>query len=349
MTDELLTSAVDVNFQIALNGNTILDEIYTPDSEQKIHIRNLGRFLENYLSGSFNTGLQPGIAKTFSFTTAQPQQKYILLCRAYTGLNAELFFGKRFLNLQYSKKITLPGAKEFLTAYFDADERKIDVQIFYTQNGVLQTSAKQTLFSTPVQQAGFYTVDASFNKIAALFPAINRTDIIAYSVYLDEIVIQYQVDRQTYLDAKQFIYLNSFGAPESLVCRGEIFRKGKTAFESAKIHGVEYKYDIERTDTFEVSSGKIYSQSEYALFREMFNAEEVKVFFAGEFRKIIISEENMNVASRKGNLEPLKFTFRFADPIHNLMLTDDSFVWVLEDGTWNDRGIWLGSGHWNDK
>jgi hypothetical protein len=353
MTEEVFNSAADINFRISLNGDTILDEIYTPNNEQKIYIRGLGGFLENYLSGSFNTGRQENIAKIFYFNTVQPQPqpRFILLCKAYTGMDVNLFFGKKFLNLQYLKKITLPDTKEFLSAWFDEEEQQMEALIFYKQNGAVITSEKRTVFPTlaqPASDAGFYTVDVAFSKIAPLFPEINRSDIIAYSVCLGETVVQYQIDRQTYLDAKNFIYLNSFGVPESIVCRGEVRRKGVVKFGNSNIQGIEYKYNIKRADTFEVSSGKIYAQSDYRLFREMFNSEEVKVFFAGEYRKIIITEENTTVSSRRGTLDAVKFTFHFADPLHNMMITDN-FHWILEESTWTDNRLWRDSGQWNDE
>jgi hypothetical protein len=345
--DFIIDSTEDITFEALLSGQSILLETYSPDASGRIQVRDLGKFLENYLSGYFDVSVQSEISRVFTFKINTTQINVtVLRCKSFFAKSVDRFFLSRFLNLQYLKKITVPGTKEQVTALLNPTNSTIKVKVIYKQNGLPTDSAIVTLATH--NDSKFYTVDVSFNTICKLFGAIERKAIISYIIYFADITIQYLVDWETYLDAKSFVYLNAFGVPESLVCRGETYRKGVSSFGSAKIHGIEHKYDVKRADTFEVSSGKIYSQTDYLFFREMFSSEEVKVFFAGEYRKIIITEENMNVNSRSGSLDPVKFTFRFADPVENSIL-QDNFAWVLEDGTWNDKGLWLDTGHWNDE
>jgi hypothetical protein len=344
--DFIVESEEDITFEITLSGQSILKEVYTPDSDGKIYIRGLGKFFENYLTGHFDTPTQPDIVKTFAFNIDADSagSSTVLLCKAITNQPAEAFFQALFLNLQYRKKITLPESKEFITLYPAGENKKISTRILYWQNDSLVESSVETTIS-PLDV--FCTINISFAEIAKLFPDIDRSSIVAYFIGFGEIAVQYAVDWERYLDIKTFIYLNSFGVPDSLACRGEIYRKGISTFNSSKINDIEHKFDVKRADTFEVSSGKIYSRSEYLLFREMFTSEEVKVFFAGQYRKIIITDENMNVSLRPGALSPVKFTFRLADPLQNSLLPDN-FVWILEDGTWIDNNLFLDNGQWND-
>ena len=346
MKDFIVESDIDIHFEILLNNDVILDELYTPDISNRIHVKALGEFCENYLKGEFDTEVQSEVSKTFKFriNNVVAGNSLVLLCRAKSNQSSEAWFTDRFLNIQYRKKITVPNAKEFVTAFLNNVKNKVYAQLTYQDNG-LKRSVRKVVYTG---NGKFYTVDVSFSKVASLFPEIPERAIIDYNISLHEsdADIQFIVDWETYLSAKTFLYLNSFGVPESLVCRGEIFRKGIPSFTGAKIDGIEHKYNIRRDDTFEVSFGKIYAQNDYLLFREMIGSEDVKCFFDGKYRKIIITEENTNINQKAGAFSVGKFTFRFADTKDNVSLIDNQ--WILETGVWNDKGYWFDSGTWND-
>ncbi len=338
----------DILFEVLLNGNSILKESYVPDASGKIYVRDLGGFLENYLSGSLAKGKQD-ISKEFSFKIDNQVvgSSTVLFCKATTGEAANLFYGKRLLNLQYLNKITIPGSKEYISVFSSVEGKPIQARVIYKKNNSLRYSETKPVYINNYA-SGFYTYDVSFSKILSNFPEIEQRNIVAYMIIYSDVAVEYKVDWETYLDPKFFIYLNSFGVPESIVCRGETFRKGVQTFETSKINKLEHKYNIQRADTFEVSSGKIYSHTDYLLLREMFSSEDVRCFFNGKYRKIIITEENSNISYRSSSFTPVKFTFRFADSKENISLLD-SFTWILENGTWNDKGLWYDSGQWNDK
>ena len=343
--DFILTSDASVTFKVMLGAETILEESYAPTAAGVIRIRDLGKLFEAYLTGDFIQGEQTGLCKTFDFffNAVASGSVTVLPCKAYTSTEPNAFWGNKLLTLQFSRKRTIALAKEFQTAYL-TPESPLKAKIHYLIDGVLTESNFMDLLS--VTDAGFYTADASFSKVALLFESVPMDAIVAYVVGIPGAYVEYLVDRETYLSINNFIFLNSFLVPESVICRGVVTRKGVVSFDTAKVHRIERKYNVQRSDTFEVSVGKIFNQDEYRLVREMLTSELVKVFFAGEYRAVIISEEDMTLIERPGSFSSAKFSFRFADPILNVMLADTSFV--LDDGTWNDAGVWLDDGHMND-
>lgn len=343
--DFILTSDVSVTFKVMLGAEQILEEVYTPTAAGIIRIRDLGKLFEAYLTGDFIQGEQTGLCKTFDlfFDSVASGSVTVITCKAYTAAEPNEFWGEKLLTLQYSRKRTIALAKEFQTAYLTPGT-PLKAKVHYLVDGVLTESDFVNVLT--VAAPGFYTVDTSFRKIALLFESISMYNIVAYVAGLPGAYVEYLVDFQPYLSVNNFVFLNSFLVPESIICRGIITRKGVVSFDTAKIHRQEKKYNVKRSDLFEVSVGKVFNQDEYRLIRELLSSEMVKIFFAGEYRTIIITEEDMTLIERPGSFSSVKFSFRFADPVLNVMLADTSFV--LEDGTWNDAGVWLDDGHMND-
>jgi hypothetical protein len=157
------------------------------------------------------------------------------------------------------------------------------------------------------------------------------------------------IDRNPYLLLLQYRFTNSFDVPETILTRGPVIRKGNTSFNTSKIESIDVKYNVIRNDEFTVNSGKIFSLNDYDRFREMFNSESVEIYFQGEWRKIVITEENASVNLRAGNLDPVSFTFHFADSFSGNNITGESFMrWILEGGVWQDGNMWVDTEQWID-
>ena len=147
----------------------------------------------------------------------------------------------------------------------------------------------------------------------------------------------------------KFRFKNSFHVPETITSRGEVFRERSSSFELARINAVDHKFHIKREDTFVVNSGKIFSQSDYERYTELFNSEDVELEFMGQWVKVIVEEEEFSEPLRKNNLPQRSFKFRFADPReNNQLLAEDFAQWILLDGTWIDENVWIDSAPWND-
>jgi len=350
--DIILSSDSDITFEALADGTTsILEEIYSPDSDGKIYIRDLGKLIENYLSGSMASGLQSSISCNFVFLINRDEDDEqtittsVLLCKAYTTQDTSAFFtGHNPLHLQYGTKVTIPTAREYLTFYMVANAA-VKVKVIYLDVKSFKESDLLT-YDSVQEAAGFYTFEITLAKVVALFPDIDPENIVSYLVGVGDIYSQFSVDWNTYQDTKMFRYLNSFGCPVTLITKGEIIRKRELSYESSKIHRIEKRYDIRRTDTFEVSTGRKFSRVDEALLAEMAVSDICQVYYKGAFCEIIVTQENSEEKQRKGAISAGKFTFRFADERFNIILYDP--FWILENGTWKDTGVWFDDGEWLD-
>lgn len=352
INDIILNSDEDLSVEILVESESILAEKYQPDTDGKIYVIELDRLLDSYLHGDdFDADSHAELLKEVTVKVGG-----VLLCTfnvlkftAETSISAFSFVsGSIFMHLLKQKKITTPTAKEYLTVSFTSTMHSVKVFVTYFSENDYKNSDEIDLFTT--DETGIRTIDASFLTVAALFPLIDSNTIVAYRVKLESEISVFTVDRNAYLLPVEYRFKNSFDVPETLITRGNIMRKGVTTFDSSVIRRMEGKFNVIRDDTFEVSSGKIFSLNDYDRFREMFNSEDVEINFQGKWRKIVITEENMNVAMRIGSLQPIAFTFKFADKRDHNSITGESFVrWILEHGKWEDDKMWLDPEHWIDK
>lgn len=344
--DIILGNAESLNFVISYDGEDILNENYDPSATGEIQIRDLGRIMERYLSGDLLTGRKLSNYGLFYFKVdgVEIGHTLALLCKAYTVLAGSVFHELQYpMHLLYGSKITIPTAKEYISFCLHEGDG-LTARAVYLENGVINQTDLLPLDT--VDTSDVYTFELSLDRIVQLFPAVPPISIIGYEVGVGEIKTLYKIDWAPYVDTKVFKHLNSFAVPFTLITRGEISRKRMQTFETSKVNGLEKRYAIKRADTFKVSVGRKFSREEESLFAEMISSEMVQIFYRGEFRDIIITEEDSDELQRRGSFSDTSFTFRFSDERLNTMLFDPT--WILEDGTWNDWGNWLDDGLWNN-
>lgn len=355
MSDFVVSSDEDIQFEVRLSDKTILKEVYSPDTDNMIYIRGraLGKTLQKYLYGNdFEESVQENIAKQFTvlINNVEYGTYNILKSRFYTDLpSANFFDGSVFLNLFEKVKWTTPDAKEYLTCVLGILVNfPVTANVIYRDGNSYTESGLKNYY---VSNSGkFETFDVSFATVAAKFPEINKQNIVAYKIHTKNQINTYYVDRESYLLPLQFIYKNGFDVPDSINTRGIATRKGGTTYDTSKIHDIIRKSNVKRTDTFTVSSGRIYSVDDYDRYRDMFNSGDVRIFFKGKYRKIVITEENATEPLRKGNLPAIGFSFQFADEYENNILLGTAFYeWILEHGQWVDTNMWMDNGQWIDE
>lgn len=357
LKDLILTTTDDTDIDVKINGTSVITEAYTPDADNKIYVRDFGKLIAGYLAGSgFESSTHEGIVCTVNIAGTQGGiiseigEYYVMLCRAYTEVEATNFFNSNvFLHIMKQKKWITPNSLEYLTAKFSPIFTKLNVFITYFENDNYINSEQRVFIDYPPIHNRYRTVDVSFPLVAALFPEIDPDTIIAYRMVLPAEIAVFMVDRAQYAFTLQFRYKNSFDVPDTIITRGVVTRKGNTTFESSKIGGIYKKFDVKRADTFTVQSGKIFSFNEYDRYREMFNSEDVEVLFHGKWRQIIISDESSEIVQRVSSLDQISFSFYFSDDKDNNIITGESFMrWILEAGQWEDGNMWLDPAHWID-
>lgn len=350
--DVIILTTDDVNVKIKIGSDVILEELYTPDSDTRVYVRDLGRLLKNYLSGSgFSSSTQSGITLTFKLLINDKDNGdyQLLYCDAISKITPDNFvLGNVFLHNMKPVKWIIPTSKEYKTVFLTAtNSRKVEVfvTVFDGQN---YTNTDKVTLTTSLTDV-IKTIDVSFDVIKALFPAVDPDSIVAYRLVLPEEIAVYMIDREHYILPLQFRFLNVFNVPETIVTRGDVVRKGISTFEKSRISHVDRKFNVERSDEFAVNSGKIFSPHDYDRYAELFNSEDVEILFAGEWKKVIVTEDDSSVSLRAGSLNQKSFTFTFADKNdNNIILGESFFRWILSGGTWIDNNMWIDAGQWND-
>ncbi|MEA4976007.1 MAG: hypothetical protein VB046_09755 [Paludibacter sp.] len=330
----------------------IIEEVYTPDNDGKIYIRDVGKLIRNYLYGSGFT------AETHNLIFAQFKLEIngtdtdlynILCCDAISRIEPVNFtLGNVFLHNMKPVKWIIPTSKEYKTVFLSAtNSRKVEV-FLTTFDGQNYTNTDKVTLTTSATDV-IKTIDVSFDVIRAIFPAVDPDSIVAYRLVLPEEIAVYMIDREHYILPLQFRFLNVFNVPETIVTRGDVVRKGISTFEKSRISHVDRKFNVERSDEFAVNSGKIFSPHDYDRYAELFNSEDVEILFSGEWKKVIVTEDDSSVSLRAGSLNQKSFTFTFADPNdNNIILGESFFRWILSGGTWIDNNMWIDAGQWND-
>ncbi|ULB35627.1 hypothetical protein [Proteiniphilum propionicum] len=342
-----ITSAQDFSIKDS-SGTIILSESYKP-FDYSIKIKGLKEILslhlrrknQNLIIGGVNTQ----IMENFTFTLgSDSKQGDVIYSRMKSNIPAAKLKGELFLTTQHLKKVTMPQAKEFLTYFFSGTGITVSAKMYYYRNGQIMNTNYVPIESG---KTGFYAFDTSFSRIKSYFPTIATDECLFYRVGNDSYNVEYLIDRSSYPNLTQFVYMNNFGVPDTLFIRGEVIHNVDAKFSEGKVQRVSHKWDLKENETFEASTGKIFNRDEYLMWRDLFMSPDVYIYVNGTPRKVFVTESKNSINRLKGVNKSLTFSFRFAEE-NDTWDYMRYLEWILEYGVWNDQGIWLDSGRWND-
>lgn len=331
-------------------GNTILRESYKPYNV-RLEIKGLKEILSMYLRRKNQElvigGENTQIMEKFQFILGEfdPKTCDVIYSRMKSNIPAEKFLGDLFLTTQYLKKVTMPGGKEFLTYYFKNTGVQVSARMYY-----LHSSGQ--IMNTPYVpiesgKTGFFAFDTSFSRVKSYFPNIAADACLYYRVGNNNYNVEYLIDRSSYPNLTQLVFMNNYGVPETLYIRGEVIQHVDAQFEEGKVHRISRKWNQRENETFEASTGKIFLRDEYLMWRDMYMSPDVYIYVNGTPRKVFVTESKNSINRLKGINGSLKFTFRFADE-NDTWDYMRYLEWILAGGVWDDEGIWMDSGHWLD-
>jgi len=330
------------------SGTTILSESYKPFDDE-IKIKGLKEVLSMYLRRKNQSliigGANTQIMEKFTFTLeSDSKQGDVLYSRMKSNIPAEKLKGELFLTTQHLKKVTMPQAKEFLTYFFKTTGTAVSARMYYYRNGQIMNTNYVSIESG---KTGFYAFDTSFDRIKSYFPTIASDECLFYRVGNDSYNLEYLIDRSSYPNLTQFVFMNNFGVPETLFIRGEVIQNVDAKFSEGKVQRISHKWDLKENEIFEASTGKIFNRDEYLMWRDLFMSPDVYIYVNGTPRKVFVTESKNSINRLKGVNKSLTFSFRFAEE-NDTWDYMRYLEWILEYGVWNDQGIWLDSGRWND-
>lgn len=304
MPDYIIDTDSTITFSVKYGSNTILSEEYVPDANFKVRIPKLGKLCAQALWGQWPSGSlfsQETLSGTFVFCVNGVNIKvcYVLFSRLQT-LRSWPGFG--WLS-RLQEKVTRPSAPEWLTCLIQGAETIIARSggksvVLYTHSGAL----------VPI------TVDVS---CAAIEKALSISGLTQYEVVRGNDVMCFYVDYTQYLEQFYFRFKNVFDVPETVSCVGTLKLTGGDSSETGFMFGVERKFSIEPNDEYTVNSGVIFKQSDYKLWHDCLNAQEIEILVDGGWYPIVVTKQNYEREFRRSVLKAVEFSFKMANPDQN--------------------------------
>lgn len=311
MNDFVIDSDASINFSVKLAGKKILDETYAPDGDRRIVVRGLGSICRMALWGVWHSDAetpQPNVFGVFEFyinDTLTCSSTVIFSAMATKKDAAALFTTGGFLS-RVNAKVTRADALEWITAIIPAG---VDVKATPSKNGVQGTVV---VVHTATSEATVATMDVSYGTL------FGKSDYDSYVVSCGESML-FVVDSTTN-DAYWLVrYKNMFDCPETLVMRGDLSIEGGSTDEVAEIDGESRRMSITPKDTFTLSSGRFYMQSDYLLFHDLAGAMQASVLCGEDWVNIVVSKYSFK-RTNKRTMEEVTYTFTPSNPENETLI-----------------------------
>ena len=150
--------------------------------------------------------------------------------------------------------------------------------------------------------------------------------------------MQFYVDGTRYVDVWCFRFKNVYDMPETLTATGELKLTGNNESDAAAMYGVQRKFGVKVTDEYTVNSGSIMLQSDYKLWHNMLNAQEVEILVDGEWLPIVITKQKFERSFRRSVLKAVEFSFTMANPEQNNLIGRINFLFYDGGGQCGEPG-----------
>jgi hypothetical protein len=311
MQDFIIDSDASINFTVKYKGQKILDETYCPDADYRITIRKLGALCRMALWGLWygtTETVQSNAYGDFTFyiNDILQQMSTVVYARLATSKNAESVFTAGGVLSRVLKKVTRRGVSEYLTFVVPAN---VPVGVC-TLKGSVQGDKKTIRIAGDA--LAVVTLDVSSD---ILFPNV---DIDGYRIMCGE-TFDFIIDKGSEEDLSILRYKNIFDCPETMIMRGGITMEGENTSETAEIGGVTRKAVVTPKDSFTLSSGSFYLATDYLLFHDIANAQEVSILCDATWVPIIIDKQTFKKSSKR-TFEEVTYNVSAAEPEHETLI-----------------------------
>ena len=313
MRDYIIDTDVTIAFGIRYGGKLILQEEYVPDGKNQVRVRKLGDFCELALWGVWCAGdtcWQSNAAGTFTFLIngVEDAHCFVMFSRMQTKKDA---VSPGWLS-EVNRKVTRHGCKEYVSIVMGGSSGVVVTG--YGENG---TSGVKTLLNAGSGNTAPVTLDVSPDLIGRLFPSLT---LERYMVSCGDSGYEFFLDKTRYVDVWCFRYKNVYDMPETLSTVGGITVNGNNESNTASMYGVDRKFAVKVTDEYTANSGVVMLQSDYKLWHNFLNAQEVDILNNGEWIPIVITKQKYEREFLRSVLKAVEFSFRMADPEQNNLI-----------------------------
>ena len=306
------TVAGSVAVSVMHAGNLLLSEVYTPDTDGKIFIHELGT-LAMLLKTNNDLLLTNGVESNSVVLSVSLTEGVQVITKDVTFYQSIVDFSGsldvttlRIIPLsRMTKKITGPGRTEFVSFYGPGT-----VKVYIAKKGIDQ-DVSVTLDLLVMDVASMYRINVS-PAVIALMTGCTVADLIYYNIYTStDCIIRFTMDQRNYPQKRTFIFRNCFGAQESFTCIGdeESSRKWERTFGVQSNKQLQISRDL--VNSIAVNTGYVSAQSVEAL-EDLINSDQLALLDAQGFQPIVILEEDFKNGSRRDELRSFSFTYRYA-------------------------------------
>ncbi len=309
LKDFEFAASKDCHFQLNVDGKTIVDEIYTPEYGH-VNIR-MKEVVEKCLTVSvppFSEFLfvQSDAVKTFTARINDSTYTFTAIAGGVFGVDdMRTFLKQNFLTWQPQEKRVLPRQPEFLTYYCEGDA---GVMIRAYGEGFDERDC--LWIELP---SGLVTMNLCFDLISQKFP--NRPDY--YDVWIED---RNSPERYTYIqryvpiaepdNAQIYVFENSLGGIDTLLCSGVLTEKINTTGNLVKQYESVYDIDIDFSLCYTQHTGYLHNSLEGAWLRDFFLSRQ-RYHLAETLRRIYMEDQENEFTP--DDLNSFDFEFYYCD------------------------------------
>ena len=322
LKDIIIESTVSVTLVFSNGMTDFLREVYTPDDQNRIYVRDLGRLLLPYISPIM-------LRQRFVITATPASVGGVIDFTVQYGLTelnipADSFLGSRFLTTLQGEKYTYPGQKEFLSLVV-SEATAVSIVAYYK-------SGSQTTRTVQIPAANInsvVTVDVSpalFSDPETISFIVVTAGVRAFAFYL----------RRPSAPLVQFVFINTFGVKETFIPAGLILRENNYKNLFGYFNGVYRKYNVDLVKLYTANTG-VMTENMADWIEALFLSEDVFVLSSeGVEQEVVIEDSTVKRSSARDELPAYEFKYRLSKRNHSEFYVTPPQVSRIFDDTFDD-------------
>ncbi|MDD3194400.1 MAG: hypothetical protein PHU68_01190 [Paludibacter sp.] len=335
--DIILGSVIEkLSLEISYNETVILEEDYFPDDNGKVVIRDIGKVASMYFSNTDIDLVNRNGIVTFTIKLTENTAPvdvvikdvvFYLSTIDYKGtINTDQLISMPLTRSPL--KSTGPGRKEYISFFGNAD---VTVYAVYS-DGNRDVSKTLSAFNTLVSVDSIYRIDVSPEVIAGLI-GCPISNLVYYSVYTNaNTIVKYVMDHRGFTSKTTFIFLNNFGATETITMIGHQVRDNSWNREFGVVYDKMLISSADKEDLITVNTGYLLPGMADVI-DDLLSSKEVAVIDGDVIVPVVIIDEDFKRDTHKNAPKTYEITYRVASntpyskyvPLARLGVFDESF------------------------
>lgn len=305
--------AAPVVVEIRYQGTLILSEVYSPDANSKIYIREVGELAvllidkSDFITVNGYSG-SGGILLSISIIGTATINKDVTIYQSIVDFSGSLDVTLlKLIPLSRStNKSTGVGRTEYISFYGTGT-----IKAYVVRKGTTSDSAATYDVVTYSLPEKIYNTNVSPSVIATL-AGCTEADLIYYNIYIStDSIIRFTMDERNYPDKKTFVFRNCFGAQETFTCTGAEKSERKWTRSFGNIDNKQVSISRDLVNKLTANTGYL-SDEDLEVLEDLLNSDQICLLDEYGLQDVVILEENFNDSSRKDELKMVEFSYRVA-------------------------------------